>query len=222
MANPEGYDPVTGKPLFGQDSQNLPATFQAGSDYAEDQGPRSVSTFADLDSIEYKRPGRIVEVLTPIRVLYYYESAATGWVPLAPLAARALRRVATTDNVFTNVSTPTQLPVAGDKSASDMSFVKRFGTTRLIVQMQFSVICTSLGAEQSVFGLININSVNTVVAQHWVNVAPARYLASGTVEVSGVPAGTHTVGPRLQSAGSLIFQLSGGRDVISYSITEAI
>lgn len=87
MANPVSFDPVTGKPNFGNDIANPAAQFQANADYAESVGPRSVANFAALAAVQFKRPG-MQRVTTDTGVVYVYISAAAGWFPLfvAPTA----------------------------------------------------------------------------------------------------------------------------------------
>lgn len=151
-----------------------------------------------------------------------YRYVGSGWTPVGPFSARAVRRQVANLNSYPTVSTPTALPNGTDKAAADVSFVKRYGSTRLIVHMDASWVCTSLPTEQPMFALININSVNTTVFAMWMNLTGVRYSAGGIIELTGIAAGTYTVGPRFQSGGTADFEFAAGRDFVAFSVTESV
>jgi hypothetical protein len=123
-------------------------------------------------------------------------------------------------NEFGNKTSYTDFPTPADKSALDMTFVKRSSATKLVIQVAGSAKLAS-GVEQQATLALNIGGTAYPCARAGVLVAPSRVYLNGTTEVSGIGAGSLAIKPQFAATNASAFQFQGG-DSVSYSVTETL
>lgn len=83
--------------------------------------------------------------------------------------------------------------LAGTGSVTSFSFVKRFDSTRIRVQMGCAAMYSAVSNPTLAMLGVRINAVDTDVAQVFCATLNERYGNSGVARITGVPAGTYTV-----------------------------
>lgn len=134
---------------------------------------------------------------------------------------RVVQRLAlTAQNTFTNQTTYADFPNATDAAALQISFVKAFAATRLVLTVHASCQLSAGAAQALVLGL-RIATTDYDVARFRFPAATSRNLLTGSREVTGLAAGTYTIKPRfLAATASGVDFFGSGDDWITYSVTE--
>jgi hypothetical protein len=122
------------------------------------------------------------------------------------------------NNNFNNVTVYTDLPEASDKTALDLSVVKKQASSLLVVHMYMPFYFTS-GSAQNVYCGINIAGTDYGIGGTYVQNAVANGTLSGVRVISGLGAGTYAVKPRFSGGGASAFVLPLNT-YVSYSVQE--
>lgn len=140
----------------------------------------------------------------------------SGWVPTAPAVLGKYRSLSA-DNVWIDATTPTDFPVAADKTALDGTFDKLSATSD--VRMTFFALgeLTS-GPGQLITASLDVGGTDYAVASTPFQSATSRGTFAGTRIVSGIPRGPHAVKPRLRTSAANFRIYSGW--VVEYTIEE--
>lgn len=154
------------------------------------------------------------------RVSAGFEADRERLSELEGLPKRAVNRMIGATNTLTNQTTFADLPNATDAAALQTTLVKKFAGTRLILTAHATMQLSSGSAQRLQLG-IRIGSTDYLIASAFSPTAIARVVMSGSLEVSGVGAGTLTVKPRIRAQGASSVQLFNQDDSISYRIEEA-
>lgn len=138
------------------------------------------------------------------------------WVPTAPAALGKYRSLSA-GNVWVNATTPTDFPVAADKTALDGTFDKLSATSD--VRMTFFASGElSSGPGQIITACLNVGGTDHDVASTPFQAATSRGMFAGTRIVSGIPRGTHAVKPRMRTSAANFSIYSGW--VVEYTVEE--
>jgi len=130
----------------------------------------------------------------------------------------AATRQLAANNGFTNQTSFGDMTNAADKTALDMSIVKKQNSSLLVVNFHFPVWLFS-GAAQNFYGAVNIGGTDYALAGGYITTASSTGFMSGTRIISGINAGTYATKPRFASGGASTF-IAASLSYVSYSIQE--
>ena len=139
-----------------------------------------------------------------------------GWVPTAPAALGKYHSLSA-GNIWIDATTPTDFPVAADKTALDGTFDKLSATSDVRMTFFASGELAS-GPEQVITACLNVGGTDYDVASTPFQAATSRGMFAGTRVVSGIPRGTHAVKPRMRTSAANFRIYSGW--VVEYTVEE--
>lgn len=161
--------------------------------------------------------GQVVSLDDSAGLLWVYRAGA--WNPQG-FQPRAVNRLMSGTNTFTNPTSFTFFPNSADRTALQLSFTKMLSTTRLIVSAQCDFIF-SAGVSQALFLGLFIAGAWRTVATRAVPQQVIDYGLNGHLEITGVAAGTYTIEPGLASGGGSQIIMNVNSQGCSYRIEEA-
>jgi hypothetical protein len=130
----------------------------------------------------------------------------------------AVTRQLAANNSFTNQTSFGDMTNAADKTALDMSVVKKQNSSLLVVNFHFPVWLFS-GSAQNFYGAVNIGGTDYALAGGYITAAQSTGLMSGTRIISGLSAGTYATKPRFASGSASTF-IAASLSYVSYSVQE--
>jgi hypothetical protein len=122
------------------------------------------------------------------------------------------------NNTYSNQTTFADMSNAADKTALDLSVVKKQNSSLLLVTIHMPMQFTSGGAQTFYCG-INIAGTDYGIGASYINGAPITGMISGTRIISGIAAGTLTVKPRFSASTASAAQLVAGT-IVAYTVQE--
>lgn len=150
----------------------------------------------------------------------YYATATrptAGWWS-EPTAAAARDRAMSVTNSFSNPTVAQDFPVAADKAALDLPFVKASAASLLRVNITIPLVFSS-GATQVMTAVINIDGTDYPVGTQIFPTAPFYGTITGTRDIPGIAAGSRPIKPRVQTqAGATVAVNSTTR--VSFQVQE--
>jgi hypothetical protein len=122
------------------------------------------------------------------------------------------------DNNFSNATSFTDFTNAADKTALDMTFVKKRSSSSLLVTINASSFFNAGVSQRKAMGL-NIAGTDYLIVKILVGDANARLIYSDSLLISGVAAGSLAIKPRFITFGASndVFQ---NDTTVSYSVEE--
>ena len=157
----------------------------------------------------------MVSYRTDIDIVETYNGSS--WIGLGGYLTYGATRQLAANNTFNNQTTFADLPNAADKTALDLSIVKKQNSSLLLLTFHFPTVLTS-GASQGFYGAINIGGTDYALAGGYTAVNTTGHM-SGVRIVSGLNAGTYATKPRFASSTASVF-VSPALTYVSYSIQE--
>lgn len=127
-------------------------------------------------------------------------------------------RVLAADNNYSNQTTYADMSNAADKTALDLSVIKKQTSSVLLVTMSMPVSFTS-GAGQNMYAAINIAGTDYAIAIQNFATSPVRSYISGSRIITGISAATLACKPRFAAAGASAVTLVSG-NIVSYTVQE--
>jgi hypothetical protein len=158
----------------------------------------------------------MVSYRTDIDIVETYNGSS--WIGLGGYLTYGRTRQLAGNNGFTNQTSFGDMTNADDKTALDMSIVKKQDSSVLLVNYHFPVWLFS-GAAQNFYGAINIGGTDYAVAGNYITAASSTGFMSGTRIISGINAGTYATKPRFASGGASTF-IAAALSYVSYSVQE--
>jgi hypothetical protein len=119
---------------------------------------------------------------------------------------------------YTNQTTFADIANGADKTALDLSVVKKQNSSLLVVHFSMAVYLNS-GNAQNFYGAVNIGGTDYALAGAYALNAVSSNFMSGTRVISGINAGTYAAKPRFAAGAASNFLLPA-LTYISYSIQE--
>ena len=129
----------------------------------------------------------------------------------------AFRAMAANNN-FTNPTTFTDMPNAADKTALDLSVVKKQASSLLLVTLNMPIYFNS-GGNQNMLAGINIGGTDYGIGVQFVEGAVDSTYLTGSRIITGLGAGTYAVKPRFASSTAANVIIVSGT-VVSYTVQE--
>ena len=158
----------------------------------------------------------MVSYLQDLDIVETYNGSS--WIGLGGyLTYGASRQLAATNN-FSNQTTFADMPNAADKTALDLSVVKKQNSSVLLVTMHMPVYFTS-GAAQTVYSGLNIGGTDYGIGGIFIQAATSNGTISGSRIISGLNAGTYAVKPRFAAGGASAFSIAQFA-YVTYTVQE--
>ena len=154
--------------------------------------------------------------LTDIDLLETYNGSS--WIGFGGYLTYGVNRILAANNPYENVTTFSDMSNAADKTALDLSIVKKETTSVLLVSMQMPVHFTS-GGIQNFYSAINIAGTDYAIGTSLISNAVSTGMISGTRIISGIAAGTLACKPRFAAATASAVQLPSN-SIVSYTVQE--
>jgi len=122
------------------------------------------------------------------------------------------------NSTYNNQTTFADIQNAADKTALDLSIVKKQASSLLVLHFNMAVYLNS-GAGQGFYGAVNIGGTDYALAGGYITTAVSTGFMSGTRIISGLGAGTYAVKPRFAAGGASQFLLPA-LSYVSYTVQE--
>ena len=158
----------------------------------------------------------MVSYLTDIDLLETYNGSS--WIGFGGYLTYGVNRSLAADNSYSNQTTFADMSNAADKTALDLSVVKKETTSVLLVTMSMPVRFTS-GASQVMSCAISIAGTDYTISSMAYLVAPSQAILTGSRIITGISAATLACKPRFAAAGASAVVLPGG-SIVSYTVQE--
>jgi hypothetical protein len=129
-----------------------------------------------------------------------------------------VNRTLAANNNFSNPTTFTDMPNAADKTALDLSVVKKQASSLLLVNLSMPMYFNS-GGNQNMLAGINIGGTDYAIGVQFVEGAVDSTYLTGSRIITGLGAGTYAVKPRFASStAASVIMVSG--NIVSYTVQE--
>jgi hypothetical protein len=129
-----------------------------------------------------------------------------------------VNRVLAADNTYSNQTTFADMSNGADKTALDLSVVKKQTSSLLLVTISMPVRFTS-GASQMMNCAVNIAGTDYTISSFAYLVAPSQAILTGSRIITGISAATLACKPRFAAAGASAVTLPSG-SIVSYTVQE--
>ena len=130
----------------------------------------------------------------------------------------AATRQLAANSSYTNQTTFADIANGADKTALDLSVVKKQNSSLLVVHFSMAVYLNS-GNAQNFYGAVNIGGTDYALAGAYALNAVSSNFMSGTRVISGISAGTYAVKPRFAAGAASNFLLPA-LSYVTYSVQE--
>jgi hypothetical protein len=127
-------------------------------------------------------------------------------------------RVLAANNSYTNQTTFADMSNGADKTALDLSVVKKQTTSLLLVTINMPLYFTS-GSAQLFYAAVNIGGTDYTIGTSYIQSAPMSGMISGSRIISGIAAGTYATKPRFAAATASAASLIA-TSIVSYTVQE--
>jgi hypothetical protein len=161
----------------------------------------------------------MVTYLKDTNTLWFYNG--TSWISINNVPHADIRnRIMSADNNFSNQTSFVDFPIAADKTALDLTFIKVRSDTKLVVQLNLMIAFTS-GVSQIMTSGINIAGTDYEITRNLLPTAVAYSTLTGVREITGINAGSLAIKPRFRcaSASAIVVPIN---TIVSYSVTETL
>jgi len=158
----------------------------------------------------------MVSYLTDLDILETYNGSS--WIGFGGYLTYGVNRSLAADNSYSNQTTFADMSNAADKTALDLSVIKKETTSVLLVTMSMPVRLTS-GASQVMNCAISIGGTDYTISSMAYLVAPSQAILTGSRIITGISAATLACKPRFASAGASAVTLPSG-SIVSYTVQE--